>query len=150
MQTFIFALISYSKTKTWSADIPEYLRTPMKSRGEIAYVVDRLPDGPPTDGSICPYVFLRVVGMPDSIGRPKLNEVLRRASETMVDSDGTGRMAMRMDRRCDARINFSLLPNAARLALLTPGNSATVTMEEFATACELHSKGRELRPADLA
>ena len=149
MQTFVFALVSYNKTKNWSSDVPAYLRTPMKSRGEIAYVLDSLPNGPPSDGTTCPYVFLEVSGIADGVAYQKLLQVLRGINETLVDIDEEGGRGWRTDYRCDARVDFTRLPPPVHVALLTPGNAASVTIEQFANACDLRSKGRELQPADL-
>jgi hypothetical protein len=148
-QTLVFAIVSYSRTNTWSAETPEWMRVPVKSRGEVAYVIDEVPAGPPTPGTVCPYVFLRVTGVPDSVSKERLTEVLGRATQTLIDTDDVGGKAWRTDQRRNAKIDFTKLSPSVRLALLTPGNSATITMTDFADACDLYNRGRALRLADL-
>lgn len=138
--TAILAVVAYSATKTWPDDVPAEQRTPLKERGEVAYVVSSLPDGPAPAGTVSPYVFLQVTGISDSVTPDKVRNVLARINK----QNG------RVFNRHNGRIDFSLLPVAVRNALQTPGAVATITVAQLRAACDLRIEGRKLTAGDLA
>lgn len=140
----VVVLYKTPPAKDWG-DTPVELQSPSKERGDV---ICFNPDGDfPTPQDTCPYVFIRVTGIPDTITLDKINSKLRNSWDKFEEYNGNMRWRCYAKRR--AQVDVSLLPLAARQALNKPGGSYEGTFTQFLAVCNLKDLARKIQAADL-